>query len=73
MTEALRQNNHIFVNMLSITRLGIFDENTEKLLKAKLIDQPDKDCLHDTLHMYAKNAPIVLRNQSVLINIPGEV
>ena len=23
--------------------------------------------------MYAKNAPLVLRNQSVLINLPGEV
>ena len=59
--------------MLKNVRLSIVHENTEKLLKARFIDQSDKDYPHDTLHIHAENAPTVLRNQTVLNNFPGEV
>ena len=43
------------------------------LLKARFIDQSNKNYSHDALHIYAKTTPIVLRNQNVLDNLPGEV
>lgn len=49
--------------------LGTIDENTEKLLKAIFMDQSEKSYPHDPLHMYAENAPTLLRNQTALINL----
>lgn len=43
------------------------------LLKARFIDQSYKNYSHDALHIHAKTTPIVLRNQNVLNNLPGEV
>ena len=59
--------------MLSSVRFCKFDENTEKLLKTRIIDQSDKNYPHDPLDIYAGNAPTLLRNQIALNNLPGEV
>ena len=67
LAEALRQN------VLSSVRFCKFDENTEKLLKARIIDQSDKNYPHDPLDIYAGNASTLLRNQIALNNLPGEV
>ena len=47
LAEAVRQN------VLSSVRFCTFDENTEKLLKARIIDQSNKNYPHDALDIYA--------------------
>ena len=44
-----------------------------KLLKARIIDQSDKNYSHDASLMYTENAPTVSRSQTVLNNLTGEV
>ena len=66
MTEVARQNDQTFINVLNKVCLSTVSENIEKLLKARFINQSDKNYPHDALHMYAENAPTVLRNQTVL-------
>ena len=73
LTEVVRQSDQIFVNVLNNTRLGAAHENTAKLLKARFIDQSEKNYPHDALHTYAEHEPTVLRNRTVINNLPGEV
>lgn len=42
MTEVVRKSAQAIGNVLNSARLGIVDENTEKLLKARFIDKSDK-------------------------------
>lgn len=42
-------------------------------MKARFIDQSDKLYPHDAMNMYTESAPTVLRNQTVLNNLPDEV
>ena len=53
-------------------------KNAEKLLKlfidlSTFIDLSDKNCSYDGLPIYAENAPTVLRSQTALDNLPGEI
>ena len=59
--------------MLNNVHLVTADENTEKFLKARFIGRSDKSCQHEALHMYAKTAPTVLKNQTVQNNLSSEV
>ena len=70
--EVVRQSDQVFVNGLNNVSLGTVVESIERLLKAKFIDQYDKKFPHNILHMHPENAPIVLRNQTFLSNLPGE-
>ena len=72
MTEIVRQSDQTFFNVLNSVCLCTADENIE-LLKVRFIDQSEKSYPHDALHIYAEYASIVLRYQSVLNNVPGEV
>ena len=62
----------ILNNVLNNVWIDIVDESTEKLKKARFIDQSDEHCSSDVLHMYSENAPAVFGNQTVLSNLPGE-
>ena len=73
LTKVIRCSDSRFVNVLENVCLGTVCVNTEKLSKARFIDQSDKNYPHDALHIYAKNTSTVLRNQNVLNNLPGEV
>ena len=53
--------------------LGTVDKNTETFLKVRFIDQSDINYQHDALHMYVGNGPPILRNQTALNNLLGEV
>ena len=56
-------------NVLNSLRLGTFDKNTEKILKSRIMNQSEKIYPHGALHMYAENAPTLLRNQTVLSDL----
>ena len=70
--EVVRQSDRVFVNGLNNVSLDTVVESIERLLKAKFIDQYDKKSPHNILHMHPENAPIVLRNQTFLNNLPGD-
>ena len=72
LTEVIKQSDQTFFNVLSSIHYGTADENTE-LLKARFIDQSDKNYPYDALYMYAKNAPTILKYQIVLNNLPGGI
>ena len=57
LTQVAIQNDQTFFNVLNNVLLSIEDQNTERLLKAILINQSGKNCPHDPLHMYVENAP----------------
>ena len=53
-------------------------KNAEKLLKlfidlSTFIDLSDKNCSYHGLPIYVENAPAVLRSQTALDNLPGEI
>ena len=72
-TEVVRKSAQAIGNVLNSARRGIVDENTEKLLKARFINQSEKTYPHDASHMYAENFPPVVRNKTVLKNLSGQV
>lgn len=42
-------------------------------MKSKFIDLSDKNYSYDALPKYAENAPTVLRSQTALDTLPGEI
>ena len=72
LTEHFRESDQTLVKVLKNIRFGTDDENI-KHFKARFIDQSDKIYPHDRLHIYAENASTVLRNQTFLNNLPGDV
>ena len=73
LTEVVSQSDQTFVDILDSVRLGNLNENTEKHLKVRFIDQSAKSYQHDAFDMYAENVPTVLRNQTVLNKLTGKV
>ena len=73
LTEVVRQNDQLFIDLLNKVRVGNIDDDLEKLLKARFIHESDENYPIDVLHMYAKNKPAMKRNEAVLNNLPGEL
>ena len=73
LTEVVRQNDQLFIDLLNKVRVGNIDDDLEKLLKAKFMHESDENYPIDALHMYAKNEPAMKRNEAVLNNLPGEL
>ena len=71
--EVVGQSDLTSFNVLNSVHFGNVDESSEKLLKARFIEQSDKNYPHDALYIYTENAPTVLRNQAVLNNLSGHV
>ena len=70
LTEVLRQNDKLFVNLLNRVRVGNIDGDVENLLKAKFIHESDENYPKDVMHMYAENEPAMKRNDAVLNDLP---
>ena len=66
LTEDLRQNNKLFINVLNKVRVGNIDDDLENLLKARLKRESDKNCLEGALQVYAENKAAMERNKAVL-------
>ena len=72
LTEVIRQNDQLFIDLLNKVRVGNIDDEVEKLLKARFIHESDENYPVDALYMYAENEPAVKRNEAVLNNLPGK-
>ena len=66
LTEVVRKNDKLFIDLLNKVRVGNIHDGAEKILKAKFTHNSDKNCPKDVLHMYAENEPTIKRNEAVL-------
>ena len=73
LTEVVRQNDQLFIDLLNKVRVGNIYDEVEKLLKVRFIHESDENYPVDALHMYAENEPALKRNEAVLNNLPGEL
>ena len=73
LTEVVRQNDKIFINLLNKVQVGNIDDDVEKLLKARSIRESDENYPKDALHIYVENEPAMKRNKAVLNELPGEL
>ena len=73
LTEVVRQNDRLFIDLLNKVPAGKIDDDVEKLLKARFIHESDENYPKDALHMYAENEPAMKRNDVVLNDLPGEL
>ena len=73
LTGDVRQNDKLFIDLLHTVRVGKIDDDVEKLLKPRFIDESDENYLKDALHMNAENEPAMKRTDAVLNNLLGEL
>ena len=73
MTEFVRQNDKLFIELLSKVPVGNIDDDIEHLLKAIFICESDENYPKDALHMYAEIELGMKRNKAVLNEFPGEL
>ena len=73
LTEVIKQNDKLFIDLPNKVKVGNIDGNVGKLLKSRFIHQFDENCPKDTLRMYAENEPAMKRNEDVLKDLPYTV
>ena len=72
LTEVVRQNDQLFINLLNKVWVGN-DDDVENLLKARFIHESDENYPKYPLHIYAGNEPTMKRHEAVLNELPGEL
>ena len=70
LTEVVRQNDKLFIDLLNKVRVGNTDDDVENLLKARFICEFDEKYPKDALHKYAENEPAM---KSLSCELPGEL
>ena len=73
LTEVVRQNNKLFIDLLKKVRVGNVDDDGENLLKARFIHESDENYPKAALYIYAKNESVMKRSEAVLNELPGEL
>ena len=73
LTEVVRQNDRLFIDLSNKVRVVNTDYDVENLLKAKFIRESDENYPKDPLHLYEENEPAMKRNEAVLNELPGEL
>ena len=73
LTEVVRQNDKLFIDLLNNAGIGNNDDDVENLLDARFIREADEKYPKVALHMYAENEPAMKRNEAVLNELPGEL
>ena len=66
LTEIVRQNDKLFIDLLNKSRVGSIDEDAENLLKARFIRESNQNYPKHAFHMYAEDEPAMKRNEAVL-------
>ena len=55
LTEFVRQNDKLFINLVNKVPTGNIENDAENLLKARFIRESDEKYPKDAVHMYAEN------------------
>ena len=61
LTEVVKQNDKLFIELLNKVQVGNIDNDAENLLNARFICQSDENYPKDALHIYAENEPAMKR------------
>ena len=70
LTEVMRQQcDDTFIDLLNNTRTASINDQDEKLLKSKFIQNNDVDYPTDVLHIFAQNRPADQLNSVMLKEI----
>ena len=72
LTEVVRQNNKLFIDLLNKIRVGNIDDDVENLHKARFVRESDENYPKDALHMYAENEQAMKMNEAILNELPGK-
>ena len=73
LSEVVRENDKVFIKLLSKFRFGSIDDNVEKLIKARFIHESGENHPKDALHMYKENKAAMKQNEAVLNDLTGEL
>ena len=73
LTEVVRQKDSVFINLLNSIPIGEVEEEVENLLRSRFIHESYEKYPNSVLHTHAENEPTMLKNQTVLNDLPGEV
>ena len=66
LTEFVRQNDKLFIDLHHKVRVDNIDDDVEKLLKERFRHESDEHCSKEAFHMYAQTGPTMKRNKAVL-------
>ena len=72
LTEVVRQNDKLFIDLLNKVRVGNIHDGVENLLKARFIRESDENYPKDAWNRYAENEPAMKRKEAILNEFPGE-
>ena len=72
LTEVLRQNDKLFIDLLNKVRIGDIGDGVEKLLITRFTHESDENYPKDTLLMYTENELAKKMNETALNGLPGE-
>ena len=73
LTEVVRQNDKLFINLLNKVGIGNNYDDVENLLEARFIHESDENYPKVALDMHAENEPAMKRNEAVLNELSGEL
>ena len=72
LTEVVRLNNKLFIDLLNKVRVGKINNDVAKLLKARFKhESEEKYSKKDALNMYVENEHTMKRNYVFLNDLPG--
>ena len=74
LTEVVRQKDKLLIDLLHKVQVGNIDDNdVEKLLKGRFIQESDENYPKDTLHMYGENDSAMKKDNAALNDLPGKL
>ena len=66
-------NDINFINVLKKVDLGEIGKNVENNLKARFVNESDRNYPRNALHIYAERQPTTLRNQIIVVDLPSKI
>ena len=72
LTEVMRQKGDTsFIDLVNQIRVGHIDESSEMMIQSRYIDSEDSNYPRQALHIFAENALVSARNNSMLNQLAG--
>ena len=68
-----KQEDHEFIALLNKIRVGIVDEEVERLLRSRFVTKGSQSYPKHALHMFAENHPVVDYNELMLNQVDGKI
>ena len=74
LTEVMRQRGDTkFIHLLNKIQVGNVDEDVQKQIRERFIEESDTNYPENVLHVFAENYPTVKHNRKMLDKLPGKM